>query len=464
MADIIDMPKLSDTMTVGTLVRWLKKEGELVEAGEMLAEVETDKATMEVENFTKGVVLKHYVKQGEAVPIGAPMCAIGKKGETAPEAPAKPAAKDAESAASTSSAKTVVSPTITAVTQSAATHTPTATTHTPATYPTTTFNSANSHAAPVSGSANVRVKSSPLARKLALERGIDLSQVKGTGPGGRIIRNDVLSAPAQTKSASSASGARPAAAAQPRLSAPFVLPSHSPIAQDKNTPVSGMRATIARRLLESKTHIPHFYLEIEVDAGPLTQMRESLNSNLGDVKPEHGGFKLTVNDLILKATVEAIRRVPEVNVSWQGDSIVQHGGVHLAFGVAIEDGLVTPVIRNAHTMNLRQINQEAKVLIQKAREKKLKPEEMSGSTFTITNLGMFGITNFYGIINPPNAAILSIGASRKIPVVDANNNITVGHRMNIGISGDHRVVDGAVLAKFLNTLKETLESPSLMLI
>ena len=225
-----------------------------------------------------------------------------------------------------------------------------------------------------------------------------------------------------------------------------------------------MRSAIARRLVESKTTVPHFYLEIEVDSAPLSLMRKRINDKLVNLDPTHGGIKITVNDMILKASTEALRRVPAVNTSWMNDHILQHDSVHLAFGVAIDDGLLTPVIRDAQAKTLRQIAVEAKSLIQKARNKKLKPDEMSGSTFTVTNLGMFGIKSFFGIINPPNAGILSVSAAIKQPVVNDAGEIVVGERMSVGFSGDHRVVDGSTGAQYLHALKEILETPEIMLV
>ena len=222
-----------------------------------------------------------------------------------------------------------------------------------------------------------------------------------------------------------------------------------------------MREVIARRLLESKTQVPHFYLEKELDAEALLKTRVAINDKF---KKQGLAIKLTVNDYILKASAEALRAVPAMNTSWEGDNIHQHGAVHLSFGVALEDGLVTPVIRDAEKKDVVTISKEARELIDKARAKKLTPEEMTGSTFTVTNLGMFGINNFYGIINPPNAGILSVGGTFKKPVVDEHDNIVVGHRMSIGISGDHRVVDGAVAAMYLQALAEILENPALMLV
>jgi len=446
---------------VGTLVTWLKKEGDSVAPGEMLAEVETDKATMELENFEEGVLLKQYAKEGDEVAVGGPVCAVGKQGEQAPDVggaspkPAKSKPEEPPSEKEKAEAKPVAEdrqapePPAEAPKEEALDK---AGDGKPAPAP-----------SPAASSENGRVKASPLARKVAEEKGVDLSTVQGTGPGGRIVREDVLKAaerPAPPKPAAAPSAAAPAAPAQTLATAPgFAIGG-----EDKVIKVSNMRGTIARRLLESKNTIPHFYLEMEIDAGPLNALPESVNAGLAELKPEQGGIKLTINDFILKGVVEALRRVPAANASWQGDKVVQYGAVHLAFAVAIEEGLLTPKIRDAHLKTIRQIALEARELIKKARDRKLKPDEMSGSTFTISNLGMYGITNFYGIINPPNGAILNVGASIKKPVVAANDNIVVGHRMSLGLSCDHRVVDGAVGAEFLVALRKVLENPALMLV
>jgi pyruvate dehydrogenase E2 component (dihydrolipoamide acetyltransferase) len=238
-----------------------------------------------------------------------------------------------------------------------------------------------------------------------------------------------------------------------------VPPSFGEAPADVEIKVGNMRGTIARRLLEAKTTIPHFYLETEVDVAPLLALREKVNKAL-----EAEGVKFTVNDFIIKAAVEALRRVPAANASWQGDKIVQYGAVHMAFAVSIDEGLLTPTIRDADRKSLRTISAEAKALAVKARDRKLTPAEMSGSTFTITNLGMFGIASFYGIVNPPNGAILCVGATVKKPVVNDHNEIVVGHRMALNLSCDHRVVDGAVGAKLLAELKKLIESPEVMLV
>jgi len=426
MATLIDMPKLSDTMTVGTLVRWLKNEGDPVANGDMIAEVETDKATMEVECFDDGILIKRYCGEGDEIPVGGPIAAVGEAGEEAPAVSSAPAA-EAPAAA----------PAAAAPTPAAAAPAPVA-----------PLAPAPAAPAPVAA-GDARVKASPLAKKIAAEKGIDLGSIQGSGPGGRILKEDVLSAkPASAAPAAPAAAERAPAATLEAL----------------EIPVSNMRKSIGKALVASKTQAPHFYLQIEVDGAPLAKLRAALNAKLADLPPEQGGTKFSVNDLTLKAAAEAVRRVPAINRSWEGDTIKQHANVHLAFGVAIDDGLVTPVIRAAETKGLREIGAEAKVLIKKARGKKLTPNEMSGSTLTVTNLGMFGISDFYGIINPNNAAILSIGATIKKPVVNAKDEIVVGQVMKIGLSGDHRTIDGAVGAQYLQALKEILETPALMLV
>jgi len=458
MAEIIEMPKLSDTMTVGTIVNWLKKEGEEVSVGDMLCEVETDKATMELENLVAdGVLLKIYIQENGEAPLGAPICAIGEQGEEPPEVDL-PSSEEVEAAkkeddddgdsAEDTEAEASEEEGEAQEDKGKSTSKPEPQGRKQESKPVEGTDDSDKSSRTEGG----RIKASPLARKLAQEKGIDLSDVSGTGPGGRIVKADV------EKAAKEGPRKKPAAASG---SAPLT---GAPIAEEGKIKVTNMRKSIARALTDSKTQIPHFYLETEVDAAALIKLRADLNKDLAELPPEQGGIKLTVNDFILKASAEALRRVPGVNTSWMGDHIQQHGAVHMAFGVAVPDGLVTPVIRDAHLKGLRQLSAEAKALIKKARDKKLKPEEMSGSTFTVTNLGMYGVTGFYGIINPPNAAILSVGATSTKPVVDANGQLAVGQRMAIGLSGDHRVIDGATGAQFLQALQTVLETPALMLV
>ena len=410
MAKEITMPALSPSMTEGVLAKWHKKVGDTIKPGEVIAEVETDKATMDLEAFDKGTLLAIAAPEGAKVAVNGRIAVIGEPGEkveslSAP-APTKPAPAPATTTASSS------------VPVSA-----------PAPVP-----------APISTSG--RVKASPLAKKIAAEKGVDLSRLAGSGPGGRIVRKDVEVAPG--------GGARPTAS----------LFGGKPIAQDSTKPVSQMRAAIARRLVESKTMAPHFYVEREADAAPLNKLRASANEALELAK---ANLKLSVNDFILKAAVEALRRVPAVNSSWEGSSIRQHGSVHIAFAVALPDGLITPVIRNAHAKDLRTIAREAKELGARAKAGKLQPEEYTGGTFTVSNLGMIGVEKFSAIINPPQAAILAVGTVVKKPVLAANGAVVPGERMSLTVSADHRVVDGMLAGEFLKALVELLESPGVLL-
>ncbi len=458
MAHIIDMPKLSDTMTVGTLVKWLKQEGDAVKAGDMLAEVETDKATMELESFFDGTLLKIFAPGGSQVAIGDALCAVGKPGETV-AAPAK------KSTPTTAAPKTASAPAATPSNPKAKIGNPKSVSLPHSALPTL-------HITTPSG----RLKITPLAKKLAAEKGLDPSDIVGTGPAGRITRADILAAEvagaatptSRVASASSPQDNFPLRALPSAISS---LPTTFPIQEEKLVPVSNMRATIARRLVESKNSIPHFYLDLEIDAAPLLELRARLNASLEkDAAPAKPGApvtppadKLSVNDFILKAAAEALRAVPAMNCSWLGHAIQHHPGVHVSFAVAIEDGLITPVIRDTHTKNFVTISRETKDLAKRAKEKKLKPEEFTGGTFCVTNLGMMGIDRFCAIINPPNAAILAVGATVKKPVVQGDA-IVIGQRMNLTLSGDHRVVDGATAAQFLTALKSLLEKPALMLL
>ncbi len=452
MATIIEMPKLSDTMSVGTLVTWLKKEGDKVSSGDKIAEIETDKATMEMEVFEDGVLLKQIVAVGEQVAVGAPICAIGKPGEKVelPEkspAPAAPAPKKEEPKKAESKpaapAPAPAAPAPTSVSRPA----PIA------------AEPAGEQAAP-----GERQKISPLARKLAAELNVDTTSVTGSGPGGRIVRADIEAAakapkpPAPAPAAAAGQAPAPGTAAKAAPSAPpFIGTVDTPVQEEKTVPASGMRATIARRLVESKSTVPHFYVEVEVDAGPLLALRQQVNAAFGE------STKLSVNDFILKACAHALRRVPAVNCSWHENSIQQHGAAHISFAVAIPDGLITPVIFNAHAKSVFQISQEAKALGAKAKAKKLQPAEFTGATFCVSNMGMLGVERFAAIINPPNGAILAVGATVKKPVVNEKDEIVVGQRMSLTLSCDHRVVDGAVGAQFLAALKEILEKPLLVL-
>lgn len=413
MAIIIEMPKLSDTMTEGTLVRWLKNEGDAVKAGDVLAEVETDKATMEMPADESGILGRIYIPGGGKALIGAPIAVLVEPGEVPPDAPVM------------ASAVTATGPAGPAMPRSAASG----------------VRSAGARAA-VNGVG--RLKASPLARKVAAEKSVDLRSLSGSGPGGRIVRADVL------------------AAQQTPAGVAHAVQAIRPVAgpEDKRLPLTGMRTIIAERLLASKTQIPHFYLNIELDAAPVLALRKDVNA----ASEKDGGNKYTVNDFILKAVAAAAAEVPEVNASFDGDSIVQFAAVNLSVAIAVEDGLVTPVIRNAQSKSLLEISTAVKDLAARARGKKLSPDEFQGGTITISNLGAHGIDNFDAIINPPQAVILSIGAARKVPVVNAAGQVVPGDRMWIGMSCDHRVVDGAVGARYLASFRKFLESPALLLI
>jgi len=409
MPTYIDMPKLSDTMTEGTLLKWRKKQGDAIEVGDILAEVETDKATMEMEAFDEGVLAEIYIQEGQKVGVGQRMALLLGEGEEKPsgDAPAKTAA--------------------------------------PVSAPTATTTPASGTPAPAAAKADApssRVKSSPLARKIAAAKGVDLSMVTPTGPGGRIVVKDVETA-----------ATAPKAAAVPLIMA-------TAGAGDQRLPLSGMRRVIAERLLASKTQIPHFYLNIDIDAAPLMKFRSQANA----AAEASGQGKLTVNDFVLKAAIVAATRVPAVNASFAGDAIIQFADINMAVAVAVEDGLVTPVVRASQKKSIRELSEAVKDLATRARSKKLKPEEYQGGTITVSNLGAFGIDNFSAIINPPQAMILAIGAVVKKPVIGPGDTIVAGQRMSIGLSADHRVVDGAIGAQYLAELRQLLESPALMLL
>jgi pyruvate dehydrogenase E2 component (dihydrolipoamide acetyltransferase) len=409
---IITMPKLSDTMVEGTIARWKKKQGETVETGDILADVETDKATMEMEAFDDGVLKEIYVADGGVAKVGEKIALVLAEGESAESAAAAPAPK-AEVSAAGKPAEAKAAPE-------------------PAQAPA---------AAPPTGA---RVKASPLAKKIAAERGVSLEGLDGSGPGGRVVAKDVPE-----------KGAAPAAA--PPAAAPKVQPTAGK--GDQRIPLTGMRRVIAERLLASKTQLPHFYLSIEVDASSLMRLRKELNS----ANEAAGLPKLTVNDFVLLAVGRAASSHPYINASWAGDAIIQYGSVNISVAVAVDEGLVTPVIREADKLSLKQISAAVKDVAKRAREKKLKPEEYQGGTITLSTLGAYGIEQFLAIINPPQAAILAVGAIVKKPVVNAKNEIVVGERMAISLSCDHRVVDGAVGAEFLGTLRKLIENPALML-
>jgi len=433
----IEMPKLSDTMNEGTLVKWLKKPGDEVEMGDVIAEVETDKATMEMEAFDDGVLGKYLVEEGAKVAVGSKIAVLVEEGEEVPEGDGsdegeKPAKsedkKDEKDEKEEKEEKEEKKPEADSSKEADGSGT-----STPAKSP------------------GVRVKASPLAKKVATQHGVDLTTLEGTGPGGRIVSKDVLHA-----ATSGTSKSAPAAAA-PEQPKPVVAEAS---AEDEKISLSGMRRTIAERLLASKLQIPHFYIGVEMDAAPLMKFRKDLNA-----AGEAAGLpKITVNDIVLMAAAKAAAAVPKVNASWAGDHVIQFGSVNLSVAVAVDEGLVTPVLRNADKLSLKDISAAVKDLAGRARSKKLKPEEYQGGTITVSNLGAYGIDEFYAIINPPQAMILAVGTVVKKPVVNEKDEIVPGMRMRITLSGDHRVVDGAVGAEYLNALKGLIESPASMLL
>jgi pyruvate dehydrogenase E2 component (dihydrolipoamide acetyltransferase) len=418
MAEIVRMPKLSDTMTDGTVAAWHKKVGDKVKSGELLAEIETDKATMEFESYVDGILLYIGVQKGETVAVDALLAVFGKEGEdvsaiVAAEG-AAPAAKEEAPVAAAPAPKASVAEAPKAVVAQA----PVAAAHSPA-------------AAPVPFNDG-RMRVSPLAKKLAEDKGLPLQYIPGSGDGGRIVRRDVDA-----------------------FMAGAAVQSESAVESYTEENVSQMRKTIARRLAESKFTAPHFYLTMEINMGRAVEARAAMNAATGS--------KVSFNDMVVKATALALKQHPKVNSSWQGDTIRYNHHVHMGIAVAVDEGLLVPVVRFADTKTLAQINQEVKTFAEKAKSKKLQPSDWEGNTFTISNLGMFGIEEFTAIVNPPDACILAVGAIREVPVVK-NGAVVPGHTMKLTLSCDHRVVDGASGSAFLQTLKAMLEEPVLMFI
>jgi pyruvate dehydrogenase E2 component (dihydrolipoamide acetyltransferase) len=429
----IQMPKLSDTMTEGTLVSWKKKKGDKVSAGEVIAEIETDKATMEWESPEDGTLAEIYVEEGGKVNVGDKIGFIGGEGEEAPkkeEAP-KEEEKPKEPKAEAKKEKK-----------------PQAETEKPV--PAEKKEKEAAPVAKVDNGEEARIKASPVARRVAAELGVDLASVKGTGPDGRVTETDVRAA-AKTKGPAPAQ--KTPAAAKP--SAPSIKAGEGARIQ-----LSGMRKIIAQRLVESLGPVPHFYLTIDINAAPLMAAREELKS-AGEGADT---AKITVNDFVLKAAVQAAVKVPRVNASFDGDAFVQYADVDLGIAVAIEDGLLTPVIRAAQNKSLREISEQVKDLASRARNKRMKPEEFQGGTFTVSNLGGMGIDSFSAVINPPQGFILAVGKVTKVPVIDDSDQIVPGHRMSITMSCDHRVIDGALGAEYLKELRHLLENPALLLV
>ena len=478
MPSEITMPQLSDTMTEGTVVKWLKKEGDKVKAGEIIAEIETDKATMEQESFDAGTLAVIVAKEGDKVKVGDPIAVLAQSGEdpgqvkqqfaSKPQEKARgaePRAGGAEpQAASSSEVETAGREPIAAgqeqsrreLTQSAPTHT----SESIAARATATIERPGTSGNGREGGTDVeeRVRVSPIARRIAQERGIDLSQVKGSGPGGRIVQQDVL-ALAEAKPGPSGAGPTPQAPNKPAAPAP-ALPQRVASGQKEVIALNKMRATIALRLQQSKQQIPHFYETIDIDVQALSSLREKLNKQL-----ERENVRLSVSDFVNKAIAAALLMHPNVNAHFNGqkNEMTRFGDVNLGIAVALPDGLIVPVLRNIDQMGLREIRQRSVDLADRARAGKLKQDELTGATFTVSTLGAFGVREFSAIINPPEVGILAVGAVEKRAVV-RDDQVVPGTMMSVTLSVDHRVVDGATAAEFLRTLKSMLEEPAMMLV
>jgi pyruvate dehydrogenase E2 component (dihydrolipoamide acetyltransferase) len=480
MAKILDMPKLSPTMEEGLLQAWHKKEGDAIEVDDLLAEVETDKATMEFRAFDRGTLLKILVMPGTAVKLGQAVAVVGNAGEDIsalvaragggapppppsppPAAPSREAAKASDGAHGTTEVR-AAEPSVTLPTATGGPVRGAGPVTRGSVLTRTERDAADLDDIVAGASAGGRVLASPYVRKVARERGIDLAGAQGSGDHGRVLPEDLdrLAARAATPP-DGAPAAAPAqvsagtALARTTLAAPGLT---APEAR----PLSPMRKTIARRLTQSKQTVPHFYLTIDVDAGELVALRERINADLagaaGKGPAEDKPLKVSLNDLLIKGVAAALVRVPECNAQFTEDALLVHRRVDISVAVAIPDGLVTPVLRNADQKSVVAIAREVRDLAARARAKKLRPEEMSDGTFSISNLGMFGIDAFSAVINPPEGAILAVGQARDEPVVN-NGEITAGKKMSMTLSCDHRVIDGAVGAAFLAELRALLEHP-----
>ena len=437
----ITMPALSPTMEEGTLAKWLVKEGDTVESGDLIAEIETDKATMEVEAVDEGVVAKLLVAEGtEGVAVNAVIAVLAEDGEdasaveaapaaaAAPEKPAEPAQEAAPVEAP--AAKPAADEPVAAAPR------------------------------PSAGSGDARIKASPLAKRIAAQKGIDLSALTGSGPHGRIVKKDVENAKPGTGTAVATRGASSGAPASPDgLIMPQVLDDrvYEPDSYEL-VPLDGMRRTVARRLTESFMQVPHFPLSMDLRLDNLLSARKNINAAARE------GVKISVNDMLIKASAMALIDEPDCNASYTDDGIAYHNGAHISVAVAVDGGLITPVVRNAHLKGLAEISIEMKDLATRARERKLKPQEYMGGTFSLSNLGMFGIKNFGSIINPPEGMIMSVGAGEKKPVVGENDELIVATVMGVTLTCDHRVIGGAEGAKWLTAFKRYVEQPEAMLL
>ena len=427
MAETINMPKLGFDMAEGTLIRWVKQVGENINKGDVLAEIETDKATVEVESPASGVVLQHIVDQGSIVPVNAPIAVVGNQGEKV-EAPAATPQKTESKAEEQKSDEKKDEPKAEAK--------PAAVAQT----------GTSSQPARSGAGGNGHIKASPLAKKIARDNKLDLSGLQGSGPGGRVVRKDVEAALA---------GGQPSAASRPAATA--ITQSVIVSQDDQIIQTTKLRQAIGRRLVESKQTVPHFYVTHEYKMDALLEMRKQVNAYLGDNE------KVSVNDFILKAVALTLRQFPNLNATIKGNEVIQFGNVNVGVAVTVPGGLMTVVVKNTDQKTLRQISSEVKVMAGRAREGKVKPDDVDGSTFSTSNLGMYDVEDFIAIINPPEAAILAISSAREVPVVE-NGQVKPGWRMKATISVDHRVSDGAEAAQFMQSLAGFLENPVRMLV
>ncbi|TGL99646.1 pyruvate dehydrogenase complex dihydrolipoamide acetyltransferase [Leptospira jelokensis] len=463
MAKIQEMTQLSPTMEEGTIVKWLKKEGDSISPGDILAEVETDKAVMEMEAYDAGVILKIIRGEGTKLKVGEALAVIGKPGEdissllanlpkpkpseTSGQSPANPTPSpslgntNAKMDADSLTEKREPNPFKSTVSTPNENLTPTSSSgnRSPSVPSSQTQERPNGSPSPRGGT--LRVLASPLAKSIAIEHGIDLHRVIGTGPEGRITKKDVLD------SLNKGTG--------------ITRGGSDVLTSDEIVNLNGMRKTIAKRLTESKQNLPHFYLNVDVNAKALESFRKEINEFQATQNPDSPA-KVSLNDIIVKATAAALKLHPKVNASFQGDTILQFGRVDVGIAVSIDGGLLTPVIRDANRKSILQISSEVKELAKKARDRKLKPEEFTNGTFTISNLGMYGISRFTAIINEPESAILAVGSVEDKPIVE-NGMVVAGRILSLTLSCDHRVIDGAVGAEFLKTLRSFLEKPNLLL-
>ncbi len=447
MAINITMPRLSDTMEQGTVVKWHVKAGDTVSTGDVIADIETDKATMELESFDDGIVAALAIEEGKAINVGETIVVLAEEGESAEEAAASVSAASGSSApaAAQNGGSDIASPSGTAIAEPPASP------------------------APTTAPANDRIFASPLARKIAQENNMNLATITGTGPSGRITKKDVEAVIRDGGAASLAPAASAPAPAAAPMPMPAPLPTVGATLESRTVPLNTMRTIIAKRLVESKAAIPHYQVTLSARMDALNALRAELNEQLATQ-----GVKLSVNDFLVRACAIAMHQHPFINSSWvdQGPAIQLHGHVNIGVAVSLPEekggGLVVATINNADQTGLRQISAETKRLAAKARDKGLSPAELSGSTFTISNLGMFGVEHFTAIINPPNAAILAVGKAIDKPFVeyDANGDaeLVIGSEMSMTISSDHRIIDGAMAASYLQTVKELLESPASLLV